>query len=190
MQAGGGGHHQHIRRGGFRGGDFRVGGIYGIPLYDRAGGAEAQLAGCYLLGGHHIVEYTAAAVPAQVFEALAQGRAGVGAFQNQHGGGTSYGVYGGGAFKLREHTGGTLHLRLKIRAQPQLGVHGAGGCHTHAGDAHSPARAGAGKLRTPQLGAGANRVGAREAHPRIVTGGERLQHCGVVCARFDGACLL
>ena len=180
MQAGGGGHHQHIRRGG-----FRVGGIYGIPLYERAGGAEAQLAGCYLLGGHHVVEHAAAAVPAQVFEAFAQGRAGVGAFQNQHGGGL-----GCRLFKLREHTHGTLHLRLKIRVQPQLTMHGAGGCRTHAGDAHSPARAGAGKLRTPQLGAGANRVGAREAHPRVATGGERLQRGGVVCARFDGAGLL
>ena len=125
------------------------------------------------------------AIPAQVFEALAQGRSGVGTLQTQHGGGV-----GCRLFKLREHTGGALHLRLKIRAQPQLGVHGAGGCCTHAGDAHSPARAGAGKLRTPQLSAGANRVGTREAHPRIVTGGERLQRGGVVCVQLDGAGLL
>ena len=125
------------------------------------------------------------AIPAQVFEALAQGRSGVGTLQTQHGGGL-----GCRLLKLREHTRGTLHLRLKIRVQPQLGVHGTGGCRTHAGDAHSPTRAGAGELVAPQLGAGANRVGAREAHPRVVTGGERLQRGGVFCARLDGACLL
>ena len=185
MQAGGGGHHQRIRRGGFRRGGFRGGYIYGAPLHERAGGTEAQLAGCYLLGGHHVVEHAAVAIPAQVFEALAQGRSGVGTLQTQHGGGV-----GCRLFKLREHTGGALHLRLKIRAQPQLGVYSAGGCRTHAGDAHSPARAGAGKLRTPQLGAGANRVAACEAHPRVLTGGERRQRGGVVCVRFDGAGLL
>ena len=179
MQAGGGGHHQHIRRGG-----IRVWCVYGIPLYEHAGGGKAQLSGCHLLGGHHVVEHAAAAVPAQVLEALAQGRAGVEAFQNQHGGISCR------LFKLREHTGGALHLRLKICAQPQLGVHSAGGCRAHAGDAHSPTRAGAGELIAPQLGAGADRVGTREAHPRVLAGGERLQHGCVFFARLDGACLL